>query len=218
MKHPCSGVILAGGLNLRFSGENKALLSVGGKRILDRIYDVFTRIFDDIILVTNDPLPYVKWDLSIVTDVFQVRSPLAGIHAGLFHMSSDHAFVIACDTPFLKGSLIEDLVGQIDARKDVIIPETPDGLQPLFSVYARQCLQPLERHLSQQKPAHNRRRVLQPSLKVQRFLESVRVKKVPGTVLREKDPDLVSFFNINQPEDLVRAEAMATEIDAGSTA
>ena len=72
MKFPCSGVILAGGLNLRFSGKNKALLTIDGKKILDHILDIYTQIFEEIILVTNDPLPYVAWDIHIVTDFFQI--------------------------------------------------------------------------------------------------------------------------------------------------
>ena len=210
-------MILAGGLNARFSGENKALLSVGGKRILDRIYTLFSSIFEEIILVTNDPLPYLEWDMAIVSDMFPVRSPLTGIHAGLFYMSSPHAFVVACDTPFLKKPLIEDLVDSIDARADIIVPETAEGLQPLFSVYSKRCLQPLETHLALQRPisTEDHERQLQPALKVQQFFEKVRVRKIPEAVARKMDPHLVSFFNINTPEDLVRAEALAENIGEG---
>ena len=35
------------------------------------------------------------------------------------------------------------------------------------------------------------------------------MKKIPETVLRSKDPELKSFFNINTPEDLAKAEEMA---------
>ena len=216
MKCPCSGVILAGGLNVRFSGKNKALLPVGGKRILDRIYTLFSSLFEEIILVTNDPLSYLEWDAAIVSDMFPFRSPLTGIHAGLFYMSSPHAFVVACDTPFLKQPLIEKLVNSIDSRADIIVPETAEGLQPLFSVYSKRCLQPLETHLAQQRPVmptQNDKRQLQPALKVQQFFEKVHVKRIPEGIAREMDPHLVSFFNINSPEDLVKAEALAEKIE-----
>lgn len=215
MKYPCSGVILAGGLNVRFSGTNKALLPVGGKRILDRIHTIFSSIFEETILVTNEPLSYLEWDVAIVSDMFPVRSPLTGIHAGLFHMSSPHAFVVACDTPFLRQPLIERLIDSIDPRADVIVPETAEGLQPLFSVYARQCLQQIEKLLEQQEPipAKNHQRQLQPGLKVQQFFEKVRVKRIPESVSREVDPHLVSFFNINHPEDLIEAETLAGNIE-----
>jgi len=209
MTYPCSGVILAGGLNLRFSGKAKALLSVNGRRILDRITDVYSQVFEEIILVTNDPESYLEWDLNIVTDLFPVRSPLSGIHAGLFHATTPYAFFTACDTPFIEKSLIEAMIGAIDAKTDAVIPETSKGLQPLFAVYSRQCLSLLERHLEQQKPNLQQQRSLQPVLKVQRFFEKVRVKLFSEALCRAKDPDLVSFFNINSPEDLARAEELA---------
>ena len=55
MAAPCTGVILAGGLNTRFDGQNKAFIKIGGKRILDRLLDVYTRLFEQVGLVTNDP-------------------------------------------------------------------------------------------------------------------------------------------------------------------
>ncbi len=83
MDIPCSGVILAGGRNSRFGGREKAFLPVGGKLLFERIYEVCRPLFDELILVTNNPAAYLRWDLHIVTDLFAVRSSLTGIHAGL---------------------------------------------------------------------------------------------------------------------------------------
>ena len=49
MTFPCSGIILAGGRNTRFSGKNKAFLDVGGKKIIDRIYELLKEFYDEII-------------------------------------------------------------------------------------------------------------------------------------------------------------------------
>ena len=196
MKFFCTGVILSGGLNTRFNGQNKALIRVGQKRILDRLYDVFSDLFDEIILVTNDPLLFVEWDLTIVTDLFPVRSSLTGIHAGLFYMKNPFAFFSGCDTPFLKKDLIEVLLENIDKNKDIIMPETSAGMEPLCAIYSKRCLNTAEHHIKQNK------------FKIQRALGNHRLKKIPETVLRSKDPDLISFFNINTPEDLTRAEEM----------
>ena len=84
MAIPCTGVILSGGLNTRFDGKNKAFVSIGGRRIIDRLLEVFSDLFDDIILVTNHPDQFLRWDLTIVTDIFDLRSSLTGIHTGLF--------------------------------------------------------------------------------------------------------------------------------------
>ncbi|MCK5504118.1 MAG: molybdenum cofactor guanylyltransferase [Thermodesulfovibrionia bacterium] len=194
MKKDCTGVILAGGKNKRFSGINKALVSVGGKRIIDRIYHVFEEIFDEIILVTNDPLEYLEWDMTIVRDLFQVQSSLTGIHAGLFYINTPYAFFLACDTPFVKKELLEIILAGIEQHVDVVIPETSKGFEPLCSIYSKQCLRPIEQQLIGGK------------LKIQGFFRNVRVKKIHEKYLRQKDPDLVSFFNINTPDDLIQAE------------
>ena len=124
MKFPYTGVILSGGLNTRFSGKEKAFIQVGGKRILDRLYSVFSDLFNEIILVTNEPLKYIEWDLNIVTDLFSSRSSLTGIHAGLFYMKNPFGFFSACDTPFLKKEVVETIVGYIDSNVDLVMPET----------------------------------------------------------------------------------------------
>ena len=196
MTFPCTGVILSGGLSTRFNGQNKALIQVGGLRILDRLYNVFSDLFDEIILVTNDPIQFLEWDLTIVTDLFSSRSSLTGIHTGLFYMKNPFAFFSACDTPFLKKELVETLIEKIEQKVDIIMPETTAGLEPLCAIYSKRCLQSAEQHLRENK------------FKIQRAFRAKRIKTIPEYLLRAKDPDLQSFFNINTPDDLVQAEKM----------
>jgi len=199
MIHPCTGVILSGGLSTRFNGQNKAFIKVGGQRILDRLYAIFSELFDEIILVTNDPLQFVEWDLTIVTDIFPFRSSLTGIHTGLFYTKNQFAFFSACDTPFLRKDLVKVLLENIDRNIDLIMPETAAGMEPLCAIYSKRCLNTAEHHIKQNK------------FKIQRALGNHRLKKIPATILRAKDPELRSFFNINTPQDLARAEEMAAE-------
>jgi molybdopterin-guanine dinucleotide biosynthesis protein A len=198
MKNDCTGVILAGGKNSRFSGKNKALVHIGGKRVLDRIYEVFTLLFDKIILVTNDPLQYMEWDLDIVTDIFPIRSSLTGIHTGLFYITTPYAFFVACDIPFIKKELIEILLDGVEPSIDIVIPETSKGFEPLCSVYSKRCFKPIEEQLEKK------------SFKIQQVFQKVRVKKISEDILRAIDQELVSLYNINTPEDLARAEQAAT--------
>ena len=198
MNPSVTGVILAGGQNTRFSGTNKALIRVGEKCILDLIYSVFSDIFEEIILVTNDPIQYLEWDLNIVTDLFPIRSSLTGIHTGLFYMTASYAFFAACDIPFLKKGLVETILSHIEPGVDIVIPETSKGLEPLCSVYSKKCLKPVEHQL------------VKRDLKIRQVFQKVRVKKLPETILRENDPDLISFYNINTHDDLARAQYLTT--------
>lgn len=196
----CSGVILAGGLNTRFSGQSKAMLKVDGRPILEWIYAVYRQLFDQILLVTNTPHLYTDWDLTIVTDIYPHRSSLTGIHAGLFYSIHPHAFFTACDTPFINPRLIRALVARIDPHCHVIFPSTRDGLEPLFAVYAAKSLARIEDRLRKRH------------FKIQRVFRKDRIKTIPEKTLRRIDPDLHSFFNINTPEDLRRAQRMHKEL------
>jgi molybdopterin-guanine dinucleotide biosynthesis protein A len=199
MDVPCSGIILAGGLNTRFGGTEKALLPVGGRRIMDHLYATFTELFDEIILVTNHPLHFLEWDLTIVSDLVPVRSSLTGIHAGLFYSSRPHAFCLACDTPFIKRELIAALLEEIEPGVDIVMPRTAAGFEPLCAVYSHRCLAAAAHHLEQNK------------FKIQRAFERLPTKIVTEARLRAVDPELVSFFNLNPPADLLRAEALVRE-------
>lgn len=196
----CTGVILAGGENSRLSGKNKALFRVGQKRILDRIFEVFTILFEKIMLVTNDPIQYLEWDFDIVTDLFPIRSSLTGIHTGLFYITTPYAFFSACDTPFLKKEFIEILLDSVEPDIDIVIPETSKGVEPLCSVYSKRCFKPIEEQLEKK------------SLKIQRIFKKVRVKKIPEDIMRTIDPGLISLYNINTPDDLTRAKQAATNL------
>jgi len=185
----------------RFSGRDKSFLRVGEKRILDRVYSVFKELFDEIILVTNNPLQFIEWDLNIVTDLFDIRSSLTGIHAGLFYATNSYAFFSACDVPFLSKGLVETVLEGIDDNIDIVIPETSAGREPMCAAYSKQCLAAAEQHLKKQK------------LKIQLAFRKSRIKTISEKKLREKDPELWSFFNINTPQDLERAREMIKQIE-----
>lgn len=196
MALPCTGVILAGGQNKRFDGQNKAFIRIGGKRIVDRLLDVYRRLFEKIVLVTNDPAAYMDVDALIASDHYSVRSSLNGLHAGLFAATHEHAFFAACDTPFIKGALIQRLLDTVTPKADIVIPSTSAGYEPMFAVYKKTCLPAMEWQLER------------GLLKIQGLFRKVRVKTVDEADLRKEDPELVSFFNVNTPADLVRAEAL----------
>ncbi len=193
MKPACSGVILTGGENKRFSGLNKAFTKVGGIKLIERVYSVFKELFDEIILVTNEPLEYLEWDVMVTRDLFPFRSSMTGIHAGLHCAANPYVFIAACDTPFLKKGLVGSILDSIEPKFDIVIPKTKAGLEPLCAAYSKKCLTPVEKNLVSGK------------LKIRDFFEKVKVKKISEELLREQDPDLVSFFNINTLHDLDKA-------------
>ncbi|MGB8719755.1 MAG: molybdenum cofactor guanylyltransferase [Desulfobacterales bacterium] len=201
MTAPCTGVILAGGLSRRFCGQNKAFLDVGGKRIIDRLLAVYQPIFDEIIIVTNDPRAYLDLDAAIVRDIFPYRSSLTGIHAGLFHATRPYAFFAACDTPFLLPGVVHQILTALSPGLDGVVPQTSMGFEPLCAVYAQRCCGVIAQRLNNQR------------FQIKMFFKKLRIRSLSEKSLRQQDPELRSFFNINTPDDLARAQEIATQLD-----
>ena len=196
MTAACTGVILAGGQNKRLGGHNKAFLRIGGQRIVDRLMAAYQRLFDQVVLVTNDPAAYTDLDALIVSDHYPLRSSLNGLHAGLFAAANEYAFFTACDAPFARADLMQCVLDHIEPKTDIVIPSTSAGYEPMFAVYRKSCLPVMAQQLDKER------------LKIQGLFRKLRVKTVGEAVLRQADPELISFFNINTPEDLERAKAL----------
>ncbi len=194
---PVTGVILAGGESSRFDYVNKAFFEIDGDLVVERVYQAMGAVFDEIIVVTNNPIDYLKWDVQITTDIFSCRSSMTGVHAGLFMAETPYVFVCGCDTPFLKQVLIEALLSGLEETVDIVVPKKANGwFEPLCAVYSKDCLPAMEACLRQQK------------FDIKRIFKQFQVKYVDEAVLRRADPELVSFFNVNTPEDLQLAREM----------
>ncbi len=186
----CCAVILAGGLNTRMDGRNKAFLEVGGQTILARLIDTLQPIFPQILLVTRSPEQYENVPLRVVRDLYSVRSSLTGIHAGLTHADTEYALMVPCDAPFLRPQLIRLLLGEIDADTDAVVPRIKGYYEPLCAIYAKRCLAPITSQLDR------------GLYKITRFFDLIRLKVVPEERIQKVDPDMISFLNVNTPEAL----------------
>jgi len=196
-----NGVILAGGLGTRMGNVKKAFMEIGGRTILDRLLAVYRPLFSEIIISARDADEFAPWGLPVAIDRFEARSSLTGIHAGLDAMSTDYGFFAACDAPFLQPGLVEMLLAEVTGEEDVIIPLKEDGYrEPLCAVYSKRCLDFIAPQLER------------GDFKIIGFFDHVRVKEVPVAKLAEGDPDLLSFFNVNRPDDLARARRIAEDI------
>ncbi len=199
MKIPCTGVILAGGQNSRMLKQNKAFMSVGEERIIDRLLKIYKTIFDEVIIVTNTPKEYLDLDAIIVTDIYKKGCALAGLHSGLFHASNPWIFIAPCDLPFLKPEMIQAILGCIKPNYTIVIPQTKDGLEALCAAYSKKNLIKIEENLLANK------------YKIQLFFKQKLTRKISEKILRQADPELKSFFNVNTPEDFSYAKTFQSK-------
>ena len=190
-----TGVIQAGGKSTRMGGEPKALVELGGKRIIERIVDVLGSVLSNLLIVTNTPEPYAFLGLPMVPDVFPDHGSLGGIYSGLKAAKGDGAFTVACDMPFLKAEVVRLVVSHA-GEADVVIPKVGDQYETLHALYAKACLPHMEAILQARR------------FKVIGFFPQVKVLEISeADVARLADPH-VCFMNVNTPDELARARAL----------
>jgi molybdopterin-guanine dinucleotide biosynthesis protein A len=181
-------------------GEPKALLEVGGRPIIERVIAALAAVLDDLLIVTNAPERYGYLGLPMVPDAYPDHGSLGGIFSGLKAARGDAAFTVACDMPFLHPEAVR-LVIEHAVEADVVIPRVGDQLETMHANYAKACL------------PHIEQRLLAGRLKIVGFFDRVRVHEIPeATVAGIRAPDVL-FMNVNTPEELERARAIALRLD-----
>ena len=183
--------ILAGGLSSRM-GFNKAFVLWQGRPLIEHIFLSVRALSDDVFIVSKDQKLFDFLGAGVVLDAVPRHSSLVGIYSALKGARYHYCLVVACDMPFLKLDLLRYLAA-LAPHYDVVMPLLKRGPEPLHAVYSKACLGPIEKLLAEEED------------KILLFLPAVRVRYVEEEVIRFFDPELVSFVNVNTPEELEEA-------------
>lgn len=212
-----SGVIIAGGRSTRFGDADKAVTPLAGVPMVRRVADRLSPVVDEVVVncrpdqrgAIGDTLAGYELPVEFVLDAEPDQGPMAGIRDGLRGASGEHAFVVACDMPFVDTEtasyLFDRCDGDVDPPPnaedvgeppyDAAVPRLGDGwYQTTQAVYrpepmADACDAALER---------GDRKILAP-------LEDLTYAIVGEAELTER-VDLSTFDNINTQEEFEAAE------------
>lgn|SRR5579885_3682283 len=197
-----TGIILAGGRSQRM-GSNKALLPVPGQPSLtfvEHLASLLSACCSEVLLVARDEVsgreylsfPGAHPSRRLIYDLEPDQGPLMGLSTGLLAAFSSHALVLAVDLPFVQPALLswlcafpltdEALVPRVQGIPQVLLARYPCSILPVI----RECLQAGRRD-------------------PRALLERVPVRFLEEEQLREVDPELRSFVNINTPEEFRQA-------------
>ena len=183
--------ILAGGKSSRM-GRNKPTLEIGGRTLLDRCADALRPIAAPILVVADTLDRYEPAGCRIIADLYPGAGPVGGIVTALAALGEGDHIVVACDMPFLRTGVLLLLLAAASDEYDAVAPWLETGPEPLCAVYRHTCIPLLEEFLnSGQRSARH-------------ALDTLRTRRVPESDLRQADPNLSSFINLNTPEDLRR--------------
>ncbi|WP_418595129.1 molybdenum cofactor guanylyltransferase MobA [Ponticoccus sp. (in: a-proteobacteria)] len=208
MKQPL-GVILAGGLATRMGGGDKALLSLGGRSLLDRVTERLAPQVGAVLLNANgDAARFAASGLPVRPDPLpDFPGPLAGVLAGLdwaAEQGAEAVVSVAADTPFFPEDLVPRLLLAAEGQAHPLVLAATEGEAETRS----RARSGLIRH-----PTFG----LWPVALRDDLRASLRdgLRKVVLWTERHGGRETVfpaagfdPFFNINTPEDLSRAEAM----------
>jgi len=192
------GVVLVGGKSRRY-GRNKALEVFQGERLIDRQLRKVQALFQEVLVITNEPGDYLHLEVTILRDVIPGLGPLGGIYTGLLFAQGKSVFVTACDMPFLQPAVVKHMM-RLSRYNDVVVPEKKEGLEPLHAIYSARCLPHIKKMLDRGK------------FQVLSFFPAVKVCRLSQEELEKLDPYGLSFFNINTPEDMNRARELLEEL------
>jgi molybdopterin-guanine dinucleotide biosynthesis protein A len=196
----CTGLILAGGDSRRM-GRDKANLLLGEQSLLQRVANVLQRNFPHVVVSVrqlHSEIPFPQ-----VCDDPAFAGPLAGLAAGLASVSTPWVFAVACDMPFLTQPVIERLAGRRPGYQ-AVVPVVQGHLQPLAAFYAASCLEIIRNQVA----AGNNN-----SLRA--VLGQLHVYYVDESEMREADPTLRSFFDLDTPDELAEAKKVIRLHNAG---
>jgi molybdopterin-guanine dinucleotide biosynthesis protein A len=187
-----SGTILAGGTGSRLNGVMKPKIVIEGETIISRILSVIRDIFDEIIIVANNPDEFAEFNYcTIVQDQILKAGPLGGIHAALKASSDDAIFVFAGDMPYPDKDLIIRMIEDYHSSGcDVLIPRIEEFIEPLHAIYSISLAENLDSYLMSGK-----------SCAARDYIKSLNVKYFQ---LEMSETNKRAFTNINSPSDLDR--------------
>ena len=191
-----AGVILAGGLATRMGGGDKALLTLGGVPLLQRVVERLSPQVAAVALNANgNAARFENFGLPVVSDSIEgFAGPLAGVLAGLDWAAAqgfESIVTAAGDTPFFPRDLVARLAAQAEGmQQPLVLAATPDGRQPTFGLWPVALRDDLRAELE-----NGLRKVVLWTDK-----HNGRIAEFAG--------EGQQFFNVNTPEDLAQAEGM----------
>ncbi|MEM2440647.1 MAG: molybdenum cofactor guanylyltransferase [Candidatus Bathyarchaeia archaeon] len=198
-----SAIILAGGPSQRFGSDKGLTLALDKPLIKYVLNAVNGTVNEKIVVVSSKTLAEALAKIlgssaRIVVDKGGVQSPLIGALTGFSEAHGEYALLLACDTPLVSRDVLA-LILELCINRNAVIPRWPNGyVEPLQAAYhVKPALEAAEKALQEGR------------LDMRSMIEKLRgIRYISTLVLQQLDPALKTFFNINTPLDLKRAEQM----------
>jgi molybdenum cofactor guanylyltransferase len=200
---PTFGLVLAGGLARRMGGGDKAKIEINGVSILDRVLATLSSQCVGIAINANgDPQRFADTGVPVIPDSIEgFAGPLAGILAGLDWLAAQNKGVewmlsVPGDCPFLPDDLVERLHNarrKMGAGVPLACARSGEWRHPVVGLWPLALREDLREALT-----------VEGLRKIEMWTSRHGV-----AIANWPDQPIDPFFNVNTPEDVKRAEAIA---------
>ncbi|OIQ26317.1 molybdenum cofactor guanylyltransferase MobA [uncultured Vibrio sp.] len=143
-----SWVILAGGQATRMGGQDKGLISLNQKPLVQHVFDRLLPQTKNITINANRNLSVYQEIAPVIHDQFEgYPGPLGGIHSGLVNTKSDWVGFVPCDSPLINDDLVERFCASISDDVDILVAHDGEYKQPVFTMFHKRVLNKLDAFL-----------------------------------------------------------------------
>lgn len=196
-----TAVILAGGKARRMHGEDKGLLELLGRPLLDYSIAGLRPQVERILVNANRNLArYREFGYPVIEDSMgDYCGPLAGMASAMQAAGTPLLLTVPCDSPFVPAQLAETLYNaMMEADADISVAHDGNRLQQMYALLRCTLLPDLQRYLGN------------GGRKVDAWYAQQRMALADFSAV----PD--AFLNLNTPGDMQAIEARLAATQAGT--
>lgn len=187
-----TGVILAGGRGSRMGGEDKGLVPLGGRTMVEHVAGRLRPQVGELLISANrNQERYAALGYRVVPDLVEgYQGPLAGMAAALRAATTPYVVTAPCDSPLIGADLVARLSRALLAEDaDLAVAHDGDRAHPVFLLVKRSLASSLSAFLDSGER------------KIDRWFARHRVATATFADCAE------TFLNVNDPEEHRALEA-----------
>ncbi|MEZ9864684.1 molybdenum cofactor guanylyltransferase MobA [Vibrio breoganii] len=182
-----SWVVLAGGQATRMQGQDKGLVELNDKPLIEYVLEVLKSHSDSVYINANRSQERYQEYAPVFADQYQgFVGPMGGIHAGLTHVDSEWVGFVPCDCPQISPTLIQRMQQEINEEDEILVAHDGDFIQPVFTVFRRSVLERLQQFLDDGER------------KIILFYDRCNTRQIDFSDIKE------SFVNLNSKQELLK--------------
>ena len=129
-----TAVILAGGKARRMDGEDKGLIKLLDRTLIDYIISALKPQVGNILINANRNVEqYQSYGYPVIEDMMgDYFGPLAGMATGMKYSDTPYLLVVPCDSPFIPSTLAATMFNTLTENEaEICVAHDGDRMQPV---------------------------------------------------------------------------------------